>query len=463
MYTRRFLFIPSTAPIPTKRGRAHVHQPARCTAANTSHDPKVAQVLIIGGGAAGHLAAIACARRAHQHVHVLLLESTPAVLTKVRQSGGGRCNVTSGVDSQDMRAFSSNYPRGRLEMLGVLSKFGSTSVIDFFEAEGVSLKTEPGGKVFPVSDTSSTVTDALSHAARNAGVRVLTRTRVTSIQSAPPLYHVVTDKGGSHQADFVVIATGSARSAWAWAKSLGHSVVSPVPSLFTFGLPDARLDGLAGVAVDDVSVQLQVDSRARRRTPGLMQRGPVLITHWGLSGPAVLSLSAFAARLLFDAAYDMPFLVDWAPRFSLQEKQECLREARHSLAQKGVVTANPFRAYVPKRLWRALVHALDLHEINWSTMGNEAVDRLARELHAGVFRMRRKGQFKDEFVTAGGVALTDVNMKTFESKVSPRLFFAGETLDVDGRTGGYNLQFAWSSGYIAGDTIAQTVLSQSLE
>lgn len=435
-------------------------------------DRNIAQVVIIGGGAAGHLAAISCARLARNHARVTLLESSSKLLDKVRQSGGGRCNVTSGIDLDDIRSFASNYPRGRQQMLSTLSNFGSQSVINFFEHEGVQLKTEPGGKVFPVSDSSSTIVNSLINAAKQAGVRILTRAQVVSVTliendvDSFPIYDVKTNRGPSHTADFVVMATGSSRLAWSYASSLGHRIIEPVPSLFTFGMTDSRLQGLAGVSVDDASIKLQVNGRLRRHITGLSQRGPILITHWGLSGPAVLSLSAFGARVMHEKGYKMECVVNWIPHYSLQEKQKMLRDARHSLALKQISVAYPFRANLPKRLWRAFVESLELNHgsINknttWGSVSNNVLDQISQLLHACCFQVLKKGQFKEEFVTAGGVALQDVDTKTFESKVTPQLFFAGETLDVDGRTGGYNLQFAWSSGFIAGNSIAEIILSR---
>lgn len=437
-------------------------------------DENSAQVVVIGGGAAGHMAAITCARRVRSHCEIVLLESTSSVLSKVRQSGGGRCNVTSALDINDGYAFSANYPRGRHEMLSVVSRFNSKSAMSFFEDEGVALKTEPSGKVFPVSDDSSSVVDALVRACRDVGVRVLTNVRVQRVEThlepdADRRYIIHTSKGERHAADFVVVATGSARSTWAWAASLGHRIINPVPSLFTFGIDDNRLQGLAGLSVVDVAVNLQVDKRVKRRVPGLSQRGAVIVTHWGLSGPAVLSLSAFGARVMYEQRYRIECIVDWIPMLSLNEKTNFLRDARVSHAQKHVATFCPLRNHLPKRLWQSLVVHVCQEDgfqkdgnILWSSVTNKFIDSLAQQLHHCSFQVLRKGQFKDEFVTSGGVALPDVDTSTFESKRAPRMYFAGETLDVDGRTGGYNLQFAWSSGYIAGSSIADAILNSDL-
>lgn len=430
----------------------------------------ISRVVIVGGGAAGHLAALTCARRTRQRAQVLVLESSSDVLSKVRLSGGGRCNVTSALDMNDRHAFAANYPHGRHEMPSVVSRFGSQNVMSFFENEGVALKTEVGGKVFPVSNDSSSITNALVHACRDAGVQVLTKSRVvrvTPLQNHDQQlkYQVHTSNGQCHDAHFVVVSTGSARSTWTWAATLGHRVIDPVPSLFTFGIDDIRLRGLAGISVADVSIHLQVNKRTKRYVPGLSQRGPMLVTHWGLSGPAVLSLSAFGARVLHDNHYQMQCVVDWVPHYSFQEKLEILRNARRMYTQKYVSSACPFRKRIPKRLWQSLVHHTSRvqgfevsTDITWSSASNKFIDGLANQLHLCSFKMSRKGQFKDEFVTSGGVSLCDINTATFESKRAASLYFAGETLDVDGRTGGFNLQFAWSSGYIAGNAIADIIL-----
>ena len=422
-------------------------------------------VLIIGGGAAGHLAAITCARNAPSNVAINLLEGSPRLLSKVRISGGGRCNVTSAAHGNDIREFAEQYPRGSREMLAVLSSFGPQQACQFFEDEGVALKAEPGGKVFPVSDSSETVIAALTNACREGGVQTYTNTRVKELRRMEGNFVGYKADVGSNKrftADYVVIATGSAALAHQWAKVLGHKIIPTVPSLFTFGIKDPRLNGLAGVAVSDcmVSLQLPKDGKKKitnmKRYNGLTQRGPLLVTHWGLSGPAVLSLSAFGARVLQENSYTMKCKVDWVPSMSLSEKEEILLVCRRSMKNKGILSMSPFRAKIPKRMWIALVRHVDGvdQDMKWSSLSNGLISKIAGAIHGSVFDIHSKGVFKDEFVTAGGIDLKDINTKTFESRHSPGLYFAGETLDVDGRTGGYNLEFAWSSGYLAGQAIA---------
>lgn len=429
--------------------RAHSAQPLR--------RPKRQQVVIVGGGAAGHLAAIICARNCS--ASVFILESGPSVLQKVRISGGGRCNVSSANDAKDSRAFAQHYPRGTNQMLSVLSRFGPQQVCDFFEGEQVPLKVEPGGKVFPTSDDSGSVIRALVEAARRAGVVTETRARVCGLSRQADGYHLDLSDGRRFTADYAVLATGSARTAHVWAQNLGHKVIQTVPSLFTFGVRDNRLDGLAGVSVRDCEVRLLPNPKPKRPVPGLVQRGSLLITHWGLSGPAILSLSAFGARVMHDCVYHITCAVDWLPALTLDAKLKALKESRRLLRQKRVLNVHPFRGCVPQRLWKALAGAVPgIHSsLKWANVNNAMIQALAEQLHKCRFEVSSKGQFKEEFVTAGGVDLSDVNMKTFESKRSPGLYFAGETLDVDGKTGGYNLTFAWASGYIAGLSIANKV------
>lgn len=447
----------------------------RCPIATLSNAEQ-SRVVVVGGGAAGFFAAISLARVAGQASSVTILEGSPTVLSKVRISGGGRCNVTSGLHHDDARAFAANYPRGSRAMPAVLSRFGAADVVRFFEDEGVALKVEPTGKIFPVSDSSETVIAALVSAAKRVGVSIHTRARVADVQywDMNGKFDVYISGGRSVAADFVIVATGSALIPQRWAARMGHTIVPPVPSLFTFQVKDARLRELAGVAVEDCSVCLKVSKNERevkktrkkgRHNTGLTQRGPLLITHWGLSGPVVLTLSAFGARVLHEEKYNAIVAVDWIPSLSLEEKASQLQAARLSLAQKNIATVCPFRQKFPKRLWRYLLGSVPGLAVSqrWGSLKSEDLKRLATIVHCSQFAVVGKGEFKEEFVTAGGVALGCVNMKTFESKHCSGLYFAGEALDVDGRTGGYNLEFAWSSGYIAGTSIGRRILQSGEE
>lgn len=417
------------------------------------------RTIIVGGGAAGFFCAIALSRLCL--TSITILESTSEVLQKVRISGGGRCNVTSGLFQDDVLSFSAQYPRGAQEMRGILSRFGAKDVVQFFENEGVPLKTEENGKVFPKSDNSESIISALVRAAKRGGVQVRTCARVANVESVSEGFRVSLKTGDHLFAPFVVIATGSSRAPYLWAKTMGHLIIPPVPSLFSFRINDDKLQKLAGVSVSDVSVELLAHGNAKRRIRGLQQRGSLLVTHWGLSGPAILSLSAFGARLLAEEEYKMSCIINWVPQFSLNEKIEMLNRTKTSLGHKNISVVSPFRQFLPNRLWRYFLEMVDIGSQNWASVRKDKLETIANHIHAFTYQIAGKGEFKDEFVTAGGVALKHIDTKTFESKKIPGLYFAGEILDVDGRTGGFNLEFAWSSGYIAALSIAQKVLSLS--
>lgn len=417
----------------------------------------IPQTIIIGGGAAGFFCAITLSRLSS--TPVTILESSSQVLQKVRISGGGRCNITSALYHDDPFMFSAQYARGAREMPAILSRYGAREVVQFFEQEGVRLKTEQSGKIFPVSDNSETVINALVHAAKSNGVKIRARARVVNVKEGAEDFHIVLKSGGLMKAKFVVIATGSARVAYDWAAKMGHTIVPPVPSLFTFRVEDVNLRQLAGISVEDVTMELVVDGKTKKRTDGLEQRGALLVTHWGLSGPVVLSLSAFGARTLYEKKYKINCVINWLPKLSVTETTLILREARSALGAKNVTAVSPLRTFLPARLWKYLVErtkGLSTQQ-KWAALRNEQIVKLASSLHGCKLQITGKGEFKEEFVTAGGISLKCVNTTTFESKRVPGLYFAGETLDVDGRTGGYNLEFAWSSGYIAGTSIAKRI------
>lgn len=415
------------------------------------------RIIIIGGGAAGFFCAVTLSRQSSSTITIL--ESTNHVLRKVRISGGGRCNVTSGLFHDDVRSFSNQYPRGLQVMPAVLSRFGAPQVMQFFENEGVRLKTEKSGKVFPESNDSKSIVSALLNATRRAGVQVRMKSRVIDIDKCQECFEVKLSNGDVLLAEYVVIATGSARTPHAWAERMGHKIVKPLPSLFTFQIKEERLRELAGVSVEDVSIQLLVDGKTKKRNPGLDQRGAVLMTHWGLSGPAVLSLSAYGARVLHKNGYKMECVVNWIPSLSIDEKVTALRLARSTHGNKNIGNSGPFRNRIPNRLWRYLVGKMSISvtDLKWSSLRNEQIEDLSKILHACKLQIVGKGVFKEEFVTAGGVSLKSIDTRTFESKLVPKLYFAGETLDIDGRTGGYNFQNAWSSSYLAAISISKNI------
>ncbi len=404
------------------------------------------RVLIIGGGAAGFFAAITCAE-AHPEVRVTLLERSAQPLGKVRISGGGRCNVTH--DLPDPAQFVTNYPRGAKALRGPLSRFGARETALWFAGRGVALKTEADGRMFPESNTSETVVNCLMAAARAAGVALRTGAAVRSLtvsQRTRARFTATLKDGEAFTAERVLLATGSNPQVYGWLAALGHEIVPPVPSLFTFKVEDPRLAGLAGVSVPDAEVVLEGTA--------LRQRGPLLVTHWGLSGPAVLKLSAWGARELHGYDYRAPLRVNWLPELRLEAVREGLRDCKNTQPRKTVAGTPLFG--LPGRLWASLVGAAGLSE-RWADVSKAQLARLGGELQHGRFEVTGKGVFKEEFVTCGGVSLDEVNFRTMESRVCPGLYLAGELLDVDGVTGGFNFQNAWATGYLAGRAVAESV------
>lgn len=403
-------------------------------------------VLVVGGGAAGFFAAITLAET-NPDVRVTILERSAEPLGKVRISGGGRCNVTH--DEPDPAVFAGSYPRGSRALRGPLTRFGAADTVAWFAARGVSLKTEPDGRMFPVSNSSETVVNCLLNAARAAGVVLRTRCAVRSLRTSDGRFEA--DLGGETlTADRVLLATGSNPQVYTWAAALGHEVAAPVPSLFTFKIDDPRLTGLAGVSVPDAEVTL---TGAPKAAKGLTQRGPLLVTHWGLSGPAVLKLSAWGARDLHEQSYRAELRVNWLPDLHLEVLKVRLLEQKTAEPRKQVAAHAAFG--LPGRLWAALTTAAGVGEKRWADLSKRELEGLAGELGRGRFAVSGKGVFKDEFVTCGGVKLTEVDFRTLESRRLPGLYFAGELLDIDGVTGGFNFQSAWATGFLAGRALAE--------
>lgn len=398
--------------------------------------------MIIGGGAAGFFAAIACAER-NPDARITICELTGNPLAKVRISGGGRCNVTTA--TTDPAELVRHYPRGARELLGPLHRWGPAETAAWFAARGVELRAEADGRMFPVTDDAGTVVACLQRAAAAAGVMVRIR---CGGQAVRPGLVVELTTGEAVACDRLLIATGGGKAGGGLelARQLGHTIVAPVPSLFTFQLTDPRLAGLAGVAAEHVEVGV----------PGtkLRERGPLLVTHWGLSGPAILRLSAWGARLLHDRDYRFDLIVNWvAPRGIDQVLAELVR-ARTDHPRRQVTGGNPFG--LPQRLWERLASAAGVAAVRpWTSVSNEVLQALARELGGGRFTVTGKSLFKEEFVTCGGVRLDEIDFKTMESRRCPGLHFAGEVLDIDGLTGGFNFQSAWTTGWLAGRAMAE--------
>lgn len=401
------------------------------------------QVVVIGGGAAGFFGAIAIAK-AHPHTQVTLLEASRQLLAKVRISGGGRCNVTHACF--EPAGLVQNYPRGGKALRGAFSRFQSKDTVNWFSDRGVKLKTEPDGRMFPVTDDSETIVDCLMQAARSAGVNVRTGAAVISVSRQTDKFEILLKSGEILQCDRVLLATGSSHIGYQIAKSLGHQIEPPVPSLFTFNVLDSKLRDLAGVSVN-AQLRLSLDGKTQ-----LEQSGPLLITHWGLSGPAVLKLSAWGARMLHDSRYQATLLINWLPQYNPEVLRQKLLLVKFESPKKAIAVHRGID--LPHRLWQYLVARVGIsEETRWAELSNKALNLLIQELSQGQYLIQGKGVFKEEFVTCGGVNLKEVNFKTMESRCCPGLYFAGEILDIDGVTGGFNFQSAWTTAYLAGQAM----------
>ncbi|HUG11207.1 MAG TPA: NAD(P)/FAD-dependent oxidoreductase [Opitutaceae bacterium] len=398
------------------------------------------RILVVGGGAAGFFGALAC-KAADPSLRVTILEATAHPLAKVRVSGGGRCNVTNACFEPMLLA--ANYPRGGREMLGPLTRFGPRETVEWFESRGVPLKAEADGRMFPITDDSATVIDCLMRACRETGVELVTRCGVREIARTVTGFAAALTTGEKIPAERVLLATGGNRGSAGLtiAAAMGHPIEPPVPSLFTFHCDDPLLRGLEGLSVASVAV----------RVPGtkLSSDGPILITHWGLSGPAILKLSAWGARELHASDYKFSIRVNWAAPATVDEVERTLANYRREHQKRHAATANP--CGLPARLWDRLVAAAGVASTaTWTTVSNASLRRLGERVGASEFAIAGKSLNKEEFVTCGGVRLREVDIRTMESRLVPGLHFAGEVLDIDGVTGGFNFQAAWTTGWHAG-------------
>ena len=405
------------------------------------------QLIVIGGGAAGIFCAVNAARK-DRALRVIVLEKTGKLLGKVRISGGGRCNVTHACF--DIGEMAGNYPRGHHFVRKAFHQWFTTDTIEWFGERGVALKSEADGRMFPVTDSSQTIIDCLMKEVNAYGVEIRMHAEVKDVIFGAPAdrFELLLTDGRQLPADYVCVACGGypKLGMFDWIQRLGHTVEPPLPSLFTFNIPGNRLTELMGISVPQASVKIQ-GSR-------LAERGPLLITHWGVSGPVVLRLSAWGARELAATGYSFGVQVNWLGELAEQQARELLQEMRQERAGQGVGTRNPFG--LPQRLWDHFLAMAGIGNIRWADLQAKDLNRLVSLLCAGVFAVSGKTTFKEEFVTAGGVKLSEVDPSTLESRRVPGLFFAGEILDVDGITGGYNFQHAWTSGWIAADTIARS-------
>jgi predicted Rossmann fold flavoprotein len=439
-------------------------------------------VVVIGGGAAGFFGAITCAAT-HPHAEVTLVEAGRQPLSKVRISGGGRCNVTHACF--DPALLVQNYPRGSKPLRGAFTRFQPKDTVAWFEAHGVQLKTESDGRMFPVTDSSETIVDCLMNVAENTGVKLRMGIGVKSIRrysphaedfsqsllhsgetidanveniavvtgdkSVPEEFEVKLKNGEIIRCDRILLATGSNPQGYGIAKAFGHTVISPVPSLFTFNIPDSRLHDLAGVSVNEASLRLPEAGKTVKE-----QTGPLLVTHWGLSGPAVLKLSAWGARFLHEHRYKTQLLINWLPQYNQDYLRELLLKVKSQLPRRRIINSCPVP--IPKRLWASLVMTVGISaEERWAEVSKKALNQLVQELNQGEYLIQGKGVFKEEFVTCGGVSLKEVDFKTMESRIIPGLYFAGEVLDIDGVTGGFNFQSAWTTSWLAGQAMGRIV------
>jgi predicted Rossmann fold flavoprotein len=403
------------------------------------------QIVIVGGGAAGFFAAIACAR-ANPSNQVSIYERGSEFLTKVRISGGGRCNVTYACF--DVRTMSEHYPRGERPLISPLHRFSPSDTVAWFEERGVKLKTEADGRMFPVTDSSQTIIDCLVNEAKAAGVRLVTRKGVETVRRSAQGFELHFANGGTAICERILLATGGTRSISGEriAESLGHTLLPAVPSLFSFHVANPWFRSLPGVSVPDVEASVP---RTQFR-----ERGALLITHQGVSGPAILRLSAWGARVLHEFDYQFTLRLNWLPDLSEQQIRERLRSLRETNPNRRVL--NSPIAPLPIRLWEQLALAAGVgRETRWTTLSRSTANALASLIVRTEVEVNRKSLNKEEFVTCGGVKLSEVDFKTMESRITPGLYFAGELLDIDGITGGFNFQAAWTTGWIAGHAMAR--------
>ena len=400
-------------------------------------------LLVVGGGAAGFFCAVNAARL-NPALQVTILEKSTRVLAKVRVSGGGRCNVTHACF--DNTALLKNYPRGKNFLKKTFHWFAPGDTVEWFAQRGVGLKIEADGRIFPVTNQSQSIIDCLLKEADRYGVRVQLQTGVEAIQPSENGFNLETSRGPL-SSTFVCIACGGFPKSgqFDWLRSLGHTVVDPVPSLFTCNIPGNPVTSLMGVSVGRVRVKIA-------GTP-LEEEGPLLITHWGMSGPAILRLSAAGARTLAEMQYRFDLRVNWLPDYREQQLRDRWHPLRNEFAAQKIGGKNPFG--LPGRLWNYLLEQSGISPgIRWSELVSAQQQKLIQLLSGQVFQVLGKTTFKEEFVTCGGISLSEIDPNTMESRIVPKLYFAGEIMDVDGVTGGFNFQHAWTSGWLGARSIA---------
>ncbi len=404
-------------------------------------------LIVIGGGAAGFFTAINVAEN-NPNLSIAILERGKEVLSKVRVSGGGRCNVTHAEFIPN--ELSKNYPRGEKELKGPFHTFMTGDTMEWFDRRGVALKIEEDGRIFPVSDSSATIIDCFLSETKRLGITVLTNHSVKNFEANNEGWNVETNQG-NFTTKKLMIATGSNPKIWKLLNTLGHNTIHPVPSLFTFNIKDPRIKELPGVVTNAL---------VKVKNTKLSSEGPLLITHWGMSGPAILKLSAWGAIALNALHYDFEIKVNWLQHYTAQEILEELKELKNKNSKQHIFKYTQFE--LPKRLWQSLVLASGIKpDTRWADVNKMLLYTLSEQLTQGVFKVHGKSTFKEEFVTAGGITLKEVNFKTFESKRYKNLYFAGEVLNIDAITGGFNFQNAWTGAFIAAQAIASEFLTDS--
>jgi len=396
------------------------------------------KLVVIGGGAAGFFCAVNAARL-NPALKVIIVEKSSKVLSKVKVSGGGRCNVTHACF--EIPELVKRYPRGQNFLKKAFHWFNTNHTIQWFGERGVKLKTEDDGRIFPVTNDSQTIIDCLVTEANKYGVEILFNTEVKKIERCSNVFELETGNR-KFESNFLCIASGGypKSSQFEWLKQIGHTIEDPVPSLFTFNIPNNTITSLMGVSLENATVKIQ--------SAKLIETGPLLITHWGMSGPAILKLSAWGARELSKLQYHFSILVNWLPRYNENTLRAEWQQLRDQYAAQKISNKNPFA--LPARLWLHLLdECLISPDARWADLSAALQNKLIKTLTGQIFQVKGKTTFKEEFVTCGGIKLSEINPNTMQSKIVPGLFFAGEVMDIDGITGGFNFQNAWSSGWIA--------------
>ena len=400
-------------------------------------------LIVIGGGAAGFFCAVNAARMNHD-LKVTIVEKSNKLLSKVRVSGGARCNVTHGCF--EISELIKRYPRGQNFLKKAFHWFSTKDTIEWFKERGVELKTEADGRMFPITNTSQTIIDCLLKEANEYGIEVKTSCEIISINTVDGNIQLQTSNNQYLSSNFLCIASGGYPKSlqFQWLQKLGHTIEEPVPSLFTFNMPNNPITQLMGVSVEYAQIKI-VGSK-------LNNSGPLLITHWGMSGPAVLKLSAYGARELASTNYHFKILVNWLSNFNEQTLKEEWLMLRQQYASNKIHSKNPFG--LPNRLWAFMLNDCTIkEEARWADITAKQQNQLIKNITAQEFEVKGKTTFKEEFVTCGGIKLNEIDANTMQSKIVPNIFFAGEVMDIDGVTGGFNFQNAWTSGFVAAKAI----------